>query len=113
MNSFPPRHYSHYCQMQCEIRYAANQERIQNRAWHNVAGVLHFVADVTHVVVSEIVVNSDEGRAAPAEHKATAAGQCSGRKSEGLMRIEVGEAGYDHRYHCQHGADPEGESYFA
>src|SRR6202162_6051308 len=99
--------------MQCEIRYTADQERIQNRARHNVAGIFHLVTDVTDVVVSEIVVDGNQSRAAEAEYKAPTKGHCSGRKIEGFVSIKVGKAGDDHRQHRQHGPDPKGECYFA
>src|SRR5579863_10334926 len=73
-NSFPPRYHSHHGKMQREISYAADCERIQNRARHYVRRILHLVADVAHIVISEIVVHGDQSSTAETEHEATIKG---------------------------------------
>src|SRR5271167_4729750 len=88
-NSFPPRYHPHQSEVQREIPYAADCERIQNRARHYVGRILHFVADVAHIVISEIVVHGDQSSTAETEHEATIKVHRPGRKIERHVSIEV------------------------
>src|SRR5580704_13891246 len=88
MNSFPPRDHSDQGEMQGQVSHTADRERIKYRARHHVGWILHFVTDIAHIVISQIVVHRDQSRAAQTEHEATIKRHCPRRKIERPVRIE-------------------------
>ena len=79
----------------------------QDGARDDSAGVPHFVADVTDVVVAQVVVDAHARRRAETEEEPGGEVEGSLWKVEGDGRVEVERAGDDHGQRREEGADPQ------
>src|ERR1700730_6108961 len=68
-----------------------------DRARNGPARIFHFVADVTDVVIAQIVVNTDARGGAKAKEKAKRETESARREVECSRRAEMHYSGYYHR----------------
>ncbi len=68
---------------------------------------MDFLADVANIVITEIVIDADSGRGDKPEKKSGVHGESAGRKIEGALCVEVGNASENDHENCNQGSNPE------
>ena len=103
----PPRHHAEERQVEQEVAHRAAEDREEDRARDHARRVADLVADVADVVVAEVVVDRDEGRAAQAEDEPAVEVERARREVERPRRVEVGKAAGEDGHHRDHGSRPQ------
>ena len=103
----PPGDHAEEREVEQEVPHRAPEDREEDRARDHARRVPDLVADVADVVVAQVVVDRDEGRAAQAEHEAAVEVEGPGGEVERARGVKAREAGGHHRQHRRHRPHPQ------
>ena len=105
-NKVAPRNDPDQRQVDRDVNRHHGNQADQNRARDHPAGILHFISDVTNIIIAEIIIDTHPGGLAKSEEESQGKPEGVRREIEGQFRIEMHRAGDDHHTHGQHRADP-------
>ena len=112
-NKFFPWHYANDGKIHANINDRDSDQADQNRSRNNAAGFFDFVADVTNIIVTEIIINADpRGRAKP-EKKTERELEAIRREIESYFRIKIEQAEKYDDERCEQSSDPKRDRDFA
>jgi len=112
-NKLSPRYNSDDGQIDAKIDDGNKNDTNYDGARDSASGLSHLVTDITDIVISQVVVNTDPRGGAQAKKKAQRKVESSGREIEGPCSIKVDCAGNDHGQRCQERPDPKADRNFS
>src|SRR3989442_9335149 len=77
-----------------------------DRSRYGPARILHFIADVTDVVITQVIVNADARGGAETEKESQRKRKCTWREIKGSGRAKMHCSGDDYRERSQQSANP-------
>src|SRR6266513_3665508 len=103
----PPWHDTNDREVDADVNQRDSDRTDDDRARYHSSRILDLISDVTDVVVSEVVVNTDTRGGAQAKEESKREVERAGREIERNARAEVRRPGQNHGENGDEGPDPE------
>ena len=105
-NKLSPGNHPNNRKIDGQINNGYGNDTDDDRARYGPARILYFIADVTDIVITEVVVNAHAGGGAETEKESNRKCKCARRKIKRADRTEMHRPGDDYRESGQQSTNP-------